>query len=61
MYWTVKTGRTRENNGLIHLGNLFADQEASDNHTGNRADDRADDQVDDPANDWADDREDASF
>ena len=23
MYWTVKKGRTRENNGLIHLGNLL--------------------------------------
>ena len=23
MYWTVKTGKTRENNGLIHLGNLL--------------------------------------
>ena len=23
MYLTVKTGRTRENNGLIHLGNLL--------------------------------------
>ena len=23
MYWTVKAGRTRENNELIHLGNLL--------------------------------------
>ena len=58
MHQTVKTGRTRENNGLIHLGkSIKTDQEASDNHTDNRVDDWADDQADD----LADDREDASF
>ena len=51
MYWTVKAGRTRENNELIHLGeSIKTDWEASDNHTDNWADNQE--------HNWADNRAD---
>ena len=63
MYWTVKAGRTRENNELIHLGeSIKTDWEASDNHTDNWADNQehnwADNQADNQADNWADNQAD---
>ena len=52
MYWTVKAGRTRENNELIHFGNR-ADNWA-DNWVDNGTDNGADNRVDN----WADNRAD---